>query len=453
MFAQFSVLRRSAARAAIASMMLVLVAPLSAEAAGNARYELHPHCEGNDELKNVFGGPFPNVDFFTKLTEGTCRSFEVRDPQSRQTSALKTGDVIEMDLVLHNPDKKPISRYRAWVAYDASVLEGMNVELSPRFPTPTPGENTFSSSEGYLKLSGTADSPISDESILIARIKMKVLTPRSEGTPITFFDVSDTSESKTGAFQKDGSQESSVLATNPGYLYVRFADFSGGSTGGDGGNTVGGNGGATAGGGTTGDTGGSTAGSTAGSSGGSTAGGTTSQASSASQTSSKTTITPSTVFTMLQVQGLRVTTEGSSVFLAWDALPSSELVGYNVYYGTTSGRYIQRRGVDKDATTLTLRALPVGVTYYFAVRGVNAENQETEFSQEVGISVGNPATSTSPLVGSTRPTPTPGTNGSVAGDTGVSSTLLILLFVSAVTGTFVAFRRQWSVSPEYITHE
>lgn len=449
MFAQTPVLRRSAARAVVFTIMFGMMTPVSVEAAGNARYELHPHCEGNDELKNVFGGPFPNVDFFMKLTEGTCRSFEVRDPQSRQTSALRTGDTLEMDLVLHNPDRKPISRYRAWLAYDASALEGAGVELSPRFPIPTPGENTFVSSEGYLKLSGTADSPINDESILIARIKMKVLAPRSEGTPITFFDVSDASESKTGAFQKDGAQETGVLAANPGYLYVRFADFSGGSTGASGGVTSDGT--------SSGDIGGTIAGSTGGSAAGSnvgtTAGNTLSHASSASQTSSKSAVTSSAVFTMLQVQGLRVTTEGSSVFLAWDALPSSELVGYNVYYGTTSGRYIQRRGVDKSATTLTLRALPVGTTYYFAVRGVNAQNQETEFSQEVGISVGNPATSTSPLVGNTGPTPTPGTNGSVAGETGVSSTLMILLLVSAVTGTFAAFRRQWGVSPEFISHE
>lgn len=140
-----------------------------------------------------------------------------------------------------------------------------------------------------------------------------------------------------------------------------------------------------------------------------------------------------------------MTTEGSSVFLAWDALPSTELVGYNIYYGTTTGKYIQRRGVEKDATSLTLRALPVGTTYYFAIRAVNDKNQETEFSQEVGVSVGNPSTSTAPLTANSLPTRTPSTNGSVAGETGVSTMLLPLLLISAVIGTFVAFRRQQSI--------
>lgn len=122
-----------------------------------------------------------------------------------------------------------------------------------------------------------------------------------------------------------------------------------------------------------------------------------------------------TVFNLLQVLGLRVTTDGSSVFLVWDHLPSSELAGYNVYYGTVSGQYIQRRSVDKAANSLTIRALPVGTTYYFAVRAVNAAGEETVFSQEVGVSVGNPRTSTAPFNASTLTTKTPSTGGELSG--------------------------------------
>ena len=153
-----------------------------------------------------------------------------------------------------------------------------------------------------------------------------------------------------------------------------------------------------------------------------------------------------TVFTLLQVQNLRATTEGSSVFLAWDPLPSTELRAYNVYYGTVSGQYIQRRTVDRTATTLTVRGLPVGTTYYFAVRGVNATGDETDFSKEVGIAVGNPATSTSPLSGSVidggPQGQTPATGGNVAGSTGSSSILLVFACLSAVIGTAFALRRQ-----------
>lgn len=87
----------------------------------------------------------------------------------------------------------------------------------------------------------------------------------------------------------------------------------------------------------------------------------------------------------------------------------------------------------------------MGTTYYFAVRGVNGRDQETEFSQEVGISVGNPRTSTAPLTANSIPSGTPGTNGTVAGETGLSSIILAFLLVSAITGTFLAYRRQCAV--------
>jgi hypothetical protein len=154
------------------------------------------------------------------------------------------------------------------------------------------------------------------------------------------------------------------------------------------------------------------------------------------------------LFTLLQVMRLRATTESSTVYLAWDALQSAELAGYNVYYGTVSGEYIQRRSVDKNSTTMTVRGLPVGTTYYFAVRGVNAGGDETEFSQEVGVTVGNPATSTSPLLGSVGDDGpaghAPQTGGNVAGETGLPSSLVLLFLFSACVGTALAFRRQLS---------
>jgi hypothetical protein len=388
----------------LAFLCSLLALPGNAFAAGNARYELRPHCDKDNELASTFGGPLPDSKHLAALTDGQCPGFEVRDPQNLQTPVLNPGDTLDMDLVIHNPDKKPISRYRAWISYDASSLNGIEVIPSSDFPIPTPGENTFSPAEGFLKVSGTSGEPINDEKIVVARIRMQVSNPRFDGAPLAYFDLSDTVESRTGVFEKSGASESNVLSTNPGFLFVRF-NVQGSSTS------------------------------------------SMSQASStmsAASMSSISSITGATsgVFTMLQVQGLRLTTEGSSVFLAWDALPSGDLVGYNVYYGTTSGRYIQRRGVDKAATSLTIRALPVGTTYYFAVRGVNGAGQETEFSQEVGVSVGNPRTSTSPLAANSIPGNTPSTNGTVSGETGASSVLLVFLTLSAIVGTVIAFRRQ-----------
>lgn len=395
--------------------------PIRADALGAARYELRPHCTGENELESVFGGPLPDSDHFVGLTDGRCPSFEVRDPENLQTPVLNPGDTLDMDLIIHNPERQPISRFRAWIAYDASALDGVDVEINPAFPVPTPGETAFFSQEGFLKVSGTANQPLTDEKIVVARVRMRVAEPRFEGTPLSYFDLSDSADSRTGIFTTSGTTEANVLAPNPGYLFVRFNAPAGNQTS-------------------------SVASQGSSSLTSSLAASSVSSAMESSSSSSSSSGAPSTVFTMLQVQGLRVTTEGSSVFLAWDALPSTELVGYNVYYGTTMGSYIQRRGVDKSANSIVIRALPEGVTYYFAIRAVNERGQESEFSQEVGISVGNPRTSTSPLDASSLPVGTPGTNGSVAGETGVSSVLLVFLTLSAVIGTVLAFRRQWAVS-------
>jgi len=105
--------------------------------------------------------------------------------------------------------------------------------------------------------------------------------------------------------------------------------------------------------------------------------------------------------------------------------------------------------VKSDTRTLTVRALPVGVTYYFAIRAVSGNGTESDFSQEVAVTIGNPATSTSPLSGNLLEGPngnSPDTDGNVAGESGPETWIAMLLVVSAVLGTLFAFRRQWTAT-------
>jgi len=405
------------------SLLTSALLPLTAYASGNATFEFRPYCEGDELLENVFGGPSPDVKGMTKLSEGTCRTYDVRDPSSLQTNVLQVGDILDMNIVINNPDRRSINRFRAWVAYDSQILEGVDVTVSSAFPIPTPGESGFFPTEGTLKLSGTASNSVTKERFSVAHMRFRVLKDTVDGTPLIFTEATGDIDAKSGVFEGVIPSEQNALSMNLGSLFVRLAGVSAAGT--------------------------SSAGSNASTTGSSTP---TAPVSTASSMMSATSLAsaPSSVmqkaFSLLQVLGLRVTTDGNSVFLAWDALPSSELAGYNVYYGTVSGRYIQRRTVDKAATSLTIRALPIGTTYYFAVRAYNAAGEETVFSQEVGVSVGNPKTSTSPLSANTLPTKTPSTGGQVSGETGASSTLMFLMLGCAAVGTFIAFRRQMHVS-------
>lgn len=423
-------LRRQVARISSLAVIATLLLPYAhaqSETSTSLQYELRPHCEDYFE-ESTFGGPVPAFGGTLDPPTSKCATFAVADPLHVETSTMQVGDILDIDLVIHNPGKLPVQRFRAWVIYDPTLLEGQEVTVSEDFPSPTPGEVGFVADEGYIKLSGTSNEPVTDELIPVGRMRLKVLSVEKSTTPMAFYDVSGTPESKSGIYQTLPTGEENMLSQEPGSLIVRLGSASANTTSES-----------------------SSESSAASSSEVSSAVSSmsSSEASSvASESSSSLHTAPTSapsVFTMLQVQGLRVTTDGSSAFLAWDALPSTELTNYNVYYGKKSGEYIQRRTVDKSATSLTIRALPIGATYYFAVRGLNASNQETEFSQEAAVVIGSPWTSTSPLTGSVQ-TPTPGNNGAVAGSTGAPTVLLLLALVSAAIGTITAVRRQYAAT-------
>lgn len=392
-------------------------------------FELRPHCIEGD-LDNLFGGPVPDTDFMTKPTKGTCYQFEVRDPQTRQTDIMTAGDTLDMDLVVRNPTNAAISRVRAWLAYDPSVLDGVEIRTDSGFTMPDPDEEMFLPAEGYIKVGASTEPSLNAPTIVVARIIMKIRSGAAGQTIISFYNASTDPQSETAVIRKIDGQEQNLLNPPIGSLLVRFAEAAASSSA-------------------------PVLSSAPASSApplpipviSSSAQSSSAAISSASLQSSSAVPAESTVFSLLQVQNLRVTTEGTSAYLAWDALRSADLAGYNVYYGTVSGEYIQKRSVDKASTTLTVRDLIPGTRYYFAVRGATGNGNETEFSNEVAVTIGQPETSTAPLLKSTLPggpkgTP-PRTGGNIAGGTGVPSSLVLFLLASAVIGTTLALRRQF----------
>jgi hypothetical protein len=80
-----------------------------------------------------------------------------------------------------------------------------------------------------------------------------------------------------------------------------------------------------------------------------------------------------------------------SVTLAWDLDTDPTVVGYRLYYGTSSGTYTQRSDV-ANTTTATISNLAVGYTYFFVVRAYNAFGLESPPSNEVSFTpAANPA--------------------------------------------------------------
>jgi hypothetical protein len=71
-----------------------------------------------------------------------------------------------------------------------------------------------------------------------------------------------------------------------------------------------------------------------------------------------------------------------NVTLAWEVGDSTDSVGYNVYYGTSSGVYTELVSVG-NATQATLSNLLVGTTYYIAVTALDNAGLESGYSDEI----------------------------------------------------------------------
>jgi hypothetical protein len=384
---------------------------------------LRPHCE--------------------KTTQ-QCPEFAVENPLTLKTPVLSEGSLLDLDVVLKNPNGYALDAVRSWLSYDPQVLEGQSVQLGTVFPLPVPGESGFAPSQGYVQIGQAAakGKEPRDTLIVVARVTFKVKhVPEGGKSAISFYDLTTATSGHTVVVRDVLGQKQNVLPEKLGSLLVLM------KTGGV-----------------------SSAAQSAQVSAASTSASSAAPivSSATSQTSSLATIASSsssvaasveasassseperTAFVLLQVQNVRVGTEGTSLFIAWDALQSSELQGYNIYYGTEAGRYIQRKSVAGTVTSLTIRALPLDTTYYVGIRAVNRANEESAFSQEVSVKIGNAKTSTAPLtVGSSGPEGknpleggTTGTN-EVPGASGPSSIFFLFILGSAAIGTACALRRQ-----------
>ena len=76
----------------------------------------------------------------------------------------------------------------------------------------------------------------------------------------------------------------------------------------------------------------------------------------------------------------------ADVTIAWDANQESDLKGYVLYYGTSSGNYTSNIDVG-NTTQYTVPDLQNGATYYFAVTAYNQADLESDYSVELPYTV------------------------------------------------------------------
>lgn len=89
-------------------------------------------------------------------------------------------------------------------------------------------------------------------------------------------------------------------------------------------------------------------------------------------------------------------TLGPSVPLLWNPNPSTNVVGYKIYYGTTSQIYTTNLVVG-NVTNVTITGLAIGTTYYFAATSYDVSGEESVFSDETSYDVINPPPALDPI--------------------------------------------------------
>jgi hypothetical protein len=357
-----------------------------------------------------------------------CSEFALYDAATAITNGLKAGDTIDLDIVLKNPSGQSIQSVRAWLEFDATVLQGSDVRIDAQFPLVAPGEQAFAGETGIVRLGASnVSGGVNGVEFVFARVTFTVLSAIDTFPRVKFHDFSLLgSEGHTQALVIEGGRAINVIKTTPKDLILYFGDGPPPST----------------------------------------------VPSLPPPPIPSPTPSPlptpnpvpnpspssDTRFSRLQVQGLGIMTDQDKAFLIWDPLTDPEISGYNLYYGTQPGRYIQRRTMSPDTTGVTVRGLPPGMRYYFAVSAFNAREQETEFSHEVAVVIGDPTSSSAPFslagdtaAGSSNTRPGGSVLGSridhVPGGTGLPIAALILIGLISLGSTFLYRRLRHSSLP------
>ncbi len=75
-----------------------------------------------------------------------------------------------------------------------------------------------------------------------------------------------------------------------------------------------------------------------------------------------------------------------TVTVSWDANTESDLAGYNIYYGTSSGSYDNALDVGNNVSWF-VNNLTANAIYYFAVTAYDFSRNESGFSDEVSTTI------------------------------------------------------------------
>ncbi|MBU0727735.1 fibronectin type III domain-containing protein [Patescibacteria group bacterium] len=265
------------------------------------------------------------------------------------TTSATTGQEFDVDVYMKNPGAQNVISVRSWLKYDPSALEGVSITTSDSdFTLSAPGEDNFSSSEGYVKIGrSNISGGVSATEMIVAKVRFKVKTATGMTTEISSHDYQVTELGHTSINIIEDGFPVNILSEKPDSVTITL------------------NGG-------------------------------TSATTPEPVVTEVTTEIGGSDFDLQRPQNLKANTGYAYVDLRWDIGEESDLNGYNIYYGKTSGHYSRRKTVSK-VNSYRIDGLNNGEAYYFAITAYDNSGRESDYSDEVGVIVNEPLSSTSPF--------------------------------------------------------
>ncbi|HPO05532.1 MAG TPA: cohesin domain-containing protein [Candidatus Gracilibacteria bacterium] len=260
-------------------------------------------------------------------------------------------NILSLKIWLENPSQQKIIATQSWLKYDNKILKGKNIEVKDSaFDFVAPGENEFDQAKGLVKIGrSSTKGGVTESKALVAEVSFEIL--KNQNTKIEFYNFRLDNEGNTSVRVMEDGFPVNTLAKQPEFLSLNW--------------------------------------------------GTSGSNLSSNNSGTKTEVKPkvkenlsANLLTEMRPQNFRVNSGDSYILMTWDKLPN--MVGYNVYYSQRSGRYLQRRSVG-DLSEFYLDGLKNGDTYYLAITAYDQKQRETDYSNEVKVTVGDPNSSSNPI--------------------------------------------------------
>ena len=282
------------------------------------------------------------------LAGGSLVSAQQSDASLELKSSVaqaNVGDEFDVEIVVKNPGLQSIISVRSWLSYDMNALEGVSITTddSP-FTLSAPGEDEFDA-EGHAKIGrSNISGGFKDLEDTVATVRFKVKTPNPVTATISPYDYQVTELGHTSVNIMDQGFPVNILSEKPNEVQVEL------------------NPGATV----------------------------------PAEPVLPIDIGGAGFANLQRPQNLKAATGPGYVDLKWDLSDEVELMGYNIYYGKTSGQYTRLRTVGK-INRYRIDNLINNEAYYFALTAYDQLNRESDYSDEVGIIINQPLSSTSPF--------------------------------------------------------